>query len=323
MFLDGGGPPSLKSERACTLETSPLWYTTIPHKALLKAVKMATKEAFKFAADRENIPRDKIALCSSATECVWVRANRSSYRKDGHTLKREDLSNLVEFLVSNTFVTFGQSIFEQKIGIPMGTNCAPDLANLFLYYYESRYISRVKITNGIAFARSFHMTFRLIDDVLSIDNPHLLSAVSKSVENGGIYPAELKLNQTSTSLDAVEFLGMTIRADERRFRLAVYDKRKSFPFLVRRYPLMSSLIPRTIPFGVFSGQLHRGYRICSGHEDFLTHALEVATVLLGNGCGAKKLKTVFKSFVHQHVNKYTKTRGNLLTKEFGRKLGNM
>ena len=43
---------------------------------------------------------------------------------------------LLNWLIDNIFVTFGDKLFRQQIGIPMGTDCAPFLANLFLYSYE-------------------------------------------------------------------------------------------------------------------------------------------------------------------------------------------
>ena len=54
--------------------------------------------------------------------------------------KSEDLSRsleinaiwMLEFLIDNIFVECGGVIFQQVIGIPMGTNCAPLLADLFL-----------------------------------------------------------------------------------------------------------------------------------------------------------------------------------------------
>jgi len=84
---------------------------------------------------------------------------------------------------------------------------------------------------------------------------------------------------------------------------------------------MSSLIPRTIPFAVLSGQLHRGYRICTGAEDFLSFAVEVATALIQNGCASGKLKRIFKSFV-MHVHRYHGVRGSWLIRQFSQKLGN-
>ena len=40
--------------------------------------------------------------------------------------------NMVEFLVDNIFVVFGGKVFQQIV-IPMGTNCALLLADIFLY----------------------------------------------------------------------------------------------------------------------------------------------------------------------------------------------
>ena len=43
---------------------------------------------------------------------------------------------MLEFLVDNFFVIFGGKVFQQIVGIPMGTNCAPPLsAEIFLYLY--------------------------------------------------------------------------------------------------------------------------------------------------------------------------------------------
>ena len=48
--------------------------------------------------------------------------------------------NMLEFLIDNIFVMFGIHVFQQTVGIPMGTNCAPLLADLFLYSYEVYFI---------------------------------------------------------------------------------------------------------------------------------------------------------------------------------------
>ena len=197
---------------------------------------------------------------------MCVCATEASHTEKTRTLKLSELNFLVRYLVSNTYLTVGESIYKQTIGIPMGTNCAPVLANLFLYFYESRYVSRIENEQGQDSARMFHMTFRLIDDVLSLDNPLIADAVSRPYEQGGMYPASLELNRTSKTISRCDFIGINLETRGKRLRLSVYDKRKSFPFHVRRYPLMSSLIPRSIPYGVFVGLLHRGYRICSDLE---------------------------------------------------------
>ena len=39
-----------------------------------------------------------------------------------------DIINMLEFLIDNIFVLFVGRIFQQTVGISMGTNCAPLLA---------------------------------------------------------------------------------------------------------------------------------------------------------------------------------------------------
>ena len=50
---------------------------------------------------------------------------------------------MIEFLIENIFVQFGGRLFRQVIGIPMGTNCAPLLADLFFYSYENEFLDNM------------------------------------------------------------------------------------------------------------------------------------------------------------------------------------
>ena len=52
----------------------------------------------------------------------------------------DDIFNMIEFLVDNIFGVFGGKVFQQIVGIPIGTNCAPLLADIFLYSYEAEFI---------------------------------------------------------------------------------------------------------------------------------------------------------------------------------------
>ena len=45
----------------------------------------------------------------------------------------DNICKMIEFLIDNILCSF----FHQMIGIPMGTNCAPLLADFFLYSYEN------------------------------------------------------------------------------------------------------------------------------------------------------------------------------------------
>ena len=70
-----------------------------------------------------------------------------------------DFINMLEFLIDNKFVIFGGRVFQQTVGIPMGTNCAPLLADLFLYSYEVDFIQGLLKKNEKKLARSFNIKF--------------------------------------------------------------------------------------------------------------------------------------------------------------------
>ena len=68
----------------------------------------------------------------------------------------DDIINMLEFLVDNFFVVFGGKIFQQIVGIPMGTNCAPLLADIFLYSYEADFIQSLLSTGNKKLASQFN-----------------------------------------------------------------------------------------------------------------------------------------------------------------------
>ena len=99
----------------------------------------------------------------------------------------DDLLNMLEFLVDNIFVVFEGKVFQQIDGIPMGTNCAPLLADIFLYSYEAEFIQSLLSTGKKKIASQFNFTYRYIDDVLSINNPDFENYL------GQMYSAELEI----------------------------------------------------------------------------------------------------------------------------------
>ena len=86
------------------------------------------------------------------------------------TFSETDILNMLEFLIDNIFAMFSGRVFQQTVGMPMGTTCAPLLADLFLYSYEADFIQRLLKRNEKKLARSINFTFRYIDDVLSLNN---------------------------------------------------------------------------------------------------------------------------------------------------------
>jgi hypothetical protein len=55
----------------------------------------------------------------------------------------------------------GERVFQQTVGIPMDTNCAPLLADLFLYWNGADCMQGLLKKDEKKLARSFNFTFRL------------------------------------------------------------------------------------------------------------------------------------------------------------------
>jgi hypothetical protein len=60
---------------------------------------------------------------------------------------------MLEVLIDNIFVMLGGRVFQQTVGIPMGTKCAPLLADLFIYLYEADFIQGLLKKNEKKLAR--------------------------------------------------------------------------------------------------------------------------------------------------------------------------
>ena len=63
---------------------------------------------------------------------------------------------MLEFLIDKIFVFFGGSVFQQIVGIPMGTNCAPLLTGLFIVSYEADFIQGLLKKNEKELSRILH-----------------------------------------------------------------------------------------------------------------------------------------------------------------------
>ena len=203
---------------------------------------------------------------------------------------------MLDFLIDNIFVEFGGLIFQQTVGIPMGTNCAPLLADLFLHSYEAEFIQNLlKDKKKKHLAKSFNFTFRYIDDVLSLNNPHFSENLHL------IYPSELEIKDTTESRRSASYLDLLLEIDmDGRLNTKVYDKRDDFNFPIVNFPFLSSNIPAAPAYGVYISQLIRYGRACSCYDDFAGRGKLLTGKLLQQGYEETRLKSTFRKFYGRH-----------------------
>ena len=186
-----------------------------------------------------------------------------------------DTINVLESLIDNIFAMIGGRVFQQTVGIPMSTNCAPLIANLFLYAYEADFIQRLFKKNEKKLARSLNFTFRYIDDIRSLNNFWFGDFVDC------IYRIDLEIKDTTDTDRSASYLDLHLEIDsEGRLRTKLYDKRDDFNFPIVNFPFICSNIPAAPAYGVYISELIRYSRACGSYQDFLYRGLLLTSKLL-------------------------------------------
>ena len=171
----------------------------------------------------------------------------------------------------------------------MGTNCAPLLADIFLYSYEADFIQSLLSTGKKHLASLFNLTYRYIDDVLSINHPDFENYL------GQMYPAELEIKDSTESTTSASYLDLLLSiGKDGQLHTSIYDKRDDFNFHIPNFPFLSSNIPSSPAYGVFISQLIRYARACSSNECFSLRARRLSSKLPKQGYLVERLKSSFR-----------------------------
>ena len=99
----------------------------------------------------------------------------------------------------------------------MGTNCAPLVADLFLFCYERDFRLSLSEDNEFEVIETLNSTSRYLDDLLNIDNNFFDSMFNR------IYPSELQLNKANVSEAEVSFLDLHLSISI-FVKTKIYDK---------------------------------------------------------------------------------------------------
>jgi hypothetical protein len=69
---------------------------------------------------------------------------------------------MLYFLIDTIFIVVGAQVFQQSVGIPMGTNCAPLLMGLFLYLKEAKATLEKNTCCGVSIRYNYRQRLRSI-----------------------------------------------------------------------------------------------------------------------------------------------------------------
>ena len=182
--------------------------------------------------------------------------------KKYHAWSCQNVCDALTFLLDNIFIRFGTKLYRQVVGIPMGTNCAPLVAEIFLFCYERDLMISLSDNKQAGVIDAFNTTSRYLDDILKIDNVYFDNMVSQ------IYPSELQLNKANTSDTKAAFLDLHLSISNYIVSTKIYDKRDDFDFEIVNFPFLDGDVPRSTSYGVYISQLIRFARATSHIIDF-------------------------------------------------------
>ena len=185
------------------------------------------------------------------------------------------------FGLFNIYIGFGTKLYRQIVGIPMGTNCAPLVADLFLFCYERDFMTSLSDVKQAEIIEEFKSTSRYLDDLLNIDNPYFEGMVNR------IYLPELQLNKANTSDTEALFLHLSISNEFVSSK--IYDKRDDFDFDIVNFPFLDGDVPHSTCYGVYISQLTRFARVSSHVADFNVRNKSLTAKLLQQGYRCHKL----------------------------------
>ena len=169
----------------------------------------------------------------------------------------------------------------------MGTNCAPLVADLFLFCYIRDFMKDLSSDNQADAIKAFNSRSRYLDDLRNIDNPYFEGMVNQ------IYPPELQLNKANTLDTEAPFSDLHLSISNGFVSSKIYDKRDGFDFDMVSFPFWDGDVPRRHSYGVYISQLIRFARVCSHVDDLNTRNKCLTAKLLKQGYRYHKLRKVF------------------------------
>jgi len=208
----------------------------------IKNMKAKSIDSFDFSTLYTNLPLTSLKLvmeklivkmfCHSHHKYINVNSyKRISFWSEKYKHNNwksytvETLICAINFLLDNTFIQFGPYLFKQIHGIPMGSNCSPLLADLYLSWLEYQFMQTLMKSN-FSLAKKLSHNARYIDDIACPNVENFIFIANK------IYPNDIPLTSGNPDHSHDVFLDLDICISNDNFVTKIYHKIDDFNFEV-------------------------------------------------------------------------------------------
>ena len=297
-------------------------YPTLPHHRIRETLTSLVNEVFDGHVADDGTA--KVLCVQRSGSFKWVRTDARML--DSAEIKHFSADTLLkdlDFVLDNTFVTFGDSVYRQRLGVPMGFACSPMIAVLMLCYYELRMLRQlVSTANGqgtvdspwgqidlaqggrhkmLDLAARLSRCARAIDDVLFVD----ITTLERDWLVARMYPPELELKEVCRSPDHIFYLDTEIRRDRAGFHTTLYDKREELARLglmgqVRKWPHIQSALSNRCKYGTLTSFMHRAFRVEGRVRRYIAAVVQRIGAMRDDGYNVKLLLQYARRFARAH-----------------------
>jgi hypothetical protein len=254
-------------------------YTTLEHRLILECMDKLVRSIMK---DRH--------LSVDRNFCFWTNDTNE------YSLCSSDVLNMIRFVIENIYFNFGNLTFKQEIGIPMGTNCAPQLANLMLHNLELEFVNKLRKDKKFELCRKFRYVYRYIDDITVINGNGILDEWFRE-----IYPSSLNLEKVNNHNLKADVLDLGIEVKNKKFTYQTYDKRRDFNFKITNFPHITSNVPLRMCYNVFKDQIIRHFDLNSDVTHFVANVQLLVDNCSARGYHKDMLRFISKQAFHKNI----------------------
>lgn len=275
--------------------------------------------------------RSPPALAALHIQPAEPRARTHTYVSDSTTHRySSEFMAVFRSLIACTFILFGPVVVRQLLGIPMGGSPAPFIANLFLGWYEYRFLSQPTITRtAVAILRQFRFSKRFLDDLSSFNNAYLtrLLYVTDTLHGlHGLYPRCLNLSRQqhrhlpANHLPFLDILLVTLIVPVKRGRsitmvsritTRLYDKRDQPAFAsvrLSRFVAADSSVNEAAKRNILTGQFHRLRCVILDYDNFCCEMGRLIRALVDSGYDRGTLESVYHNLLSRFPQLYFRDR---------------
>ena len=206
-------------------------------------------------------------------------------------------------------MTLSSKLCGQVVGVPVGTNCAPLVAGLFLFCYERDFMMSLSDDGQADVIDAFSAASGCLGDILNINSVYFESMV------GRVCPSGLRLGGAGASGAGAAFLDLRLSISDDVVSAEICDGRGDFDFEIVNFPFLDGGVPRSASCGVCVSQLVRFAGASGCVAGFGARSGLLTRRLLGQGCRYHRLRKAFSEFYRRYcglISKFQVGLGSLL-----------